>query len=115
MEDQNSLAEAQRHRDHLREQVARVVKLQNRDDVDFDEAAAEELTTELREWVLSVDRIVTYRVTLGTGGPAYGVDFNESGVTVWHQEWFQSKTHVEFGGYGDQLRDIWGIWDDDDQ
>src|SRR3546814_14047878 len=46
----------------------------------------ENLERQLQEEALSVDTEKTIRVTLGTGGPARGVDFTIHGATAWYQK-----------------------------
>lgn len=54
------------------------------------------LREELEEYPLSVERIVTYRVTLGTGGPACGVDWHPNGnAQAWWQEWFTERVYAD--------------------
>lgn len=56
------------------------------------------------QWPLAIEALTTIRVTLGTGGPARGIDFKVTegrygyemeSATFWHQDWFQPKGHVE--------------------
>ena len=65
-----------------------------------DESAREQLLEELWTMPLAAERLITYRVTLGTGGPACGVDFRVDDevlqyATVWWQDWFTERVHVE--------------------
>jgi hypothetical protein len=71
---------------------------------------ADRLRDAIAEAPLCVDVIKTIRVTIGTGGPAYGVDFTERGATVWHQDWFIERQHVDLSEDAAQmLADAWGI------
>ena len=64
----------------------------------------------IAEAPLSVDTIKTIRVTIGTGGPAYGVDFTIHGATAWHQDWFIERQHVTLDDDTTRmLADAWGI------
>lgn len=65
-----------------------------------DDDERDELLEGMWTWPLCVDRLVTLRVTLGTGGPACGVDFvlddNQlARASVWWQDWFTEREHVE--------------------
>jgi hypothetical protein len=69
----------------LRQTVERLSSLRGLGD--RAERAADELEKELLEQPFCIDRIVTYRVTLGTGGPATGVDFDQDGCgQAWYQD-----------------------------
>lgn len=71
----------------------------------------EEALDSLREQPLEIARVITYRVTLGTGGPSYGVDFHTDGTAAaWHQDWFTEKVYADLAPSTiDTLRDAWGI------
>jgi hypothetical protein len=89
------------------ERIRRLRQLANRGQAP--DEIAEPLEEQLREEPLAVDKIVTYRVTLGTGGPANGVDFRQDGTAaVWWQDWFTPKTFYELDS--DVANELAGIW-----
>ena len=77
----------------------------------------ETLEQSMYESVLEVSKEVTYTVLLGTGGPAYGIDFTESGTTVWHQDWGTPRVHVSLDSdLADRIAEHLGIdFEDDDR
>lgn len=84
-------ADAKRVAVELRKSAARLRTLQGKVDDRW-----EDIERELQEDVLSVERVITYRVTLGTGGPAYGVDIDRDGnARAWWQEWFTERVYVD--------------------
>lgn len=71
---------------------------------------AEKVRETVQEMPLAIETITTIRVTLGTGGPAHGVDFTERGATAWQQDWFIERQHVNLSDdTARTLADIWGI------
>jgi hypothetical protein len=97
---------AQKHADELTHLAATLAKL----DEYGKHGMAESLRDALAEAPLSVDTIKTIRVTIGTGGPAYGVDFTVHGATAWHQDWFIERQHVTLDDDTTRmLADAWGI------
>jgi hypothetical protein len=84
------------------------------------EAAREAMYDELAEQPLSVELELIVNVTLGTGGPACGVEFtvekhDRYGLEVtsaraWWQDWFTGKTyHPIDSETADILADMWGV------
>jgi len=102
----------------LESQVERVRRLRNLGD--RAERAAEAAWDELAEEPLSVDLEMTVNVTLGTGGPARGVEFSVEqherfGLVVtsaraWWQDWFTGKTYDSLDeDTAEYLADVWGV------
>lgn len=108
-------AHARRHAEDLDRTARRLEQLNTAAEWD----KAEDVLDELREQPLEVARIITYRVTLGTGGPAYGVDFHADGTAAaWHQDWFTERVYADLApSTVDTLRDAWNIdlMDDEDR
>jgi hypothetical protein len=106
-------ANAARVVDDLAETVDRLRRLR---DLGRADDAAETLADELRDEPLSVDKLVTYRVTLSTGGPASGVDFRSDGTAAaWYQDWFTPKVYAELADdVASELAETWYIGYDDD-
>jgi hypothetical protein len=63
---------------------------------------------EIRGEPLAADKLVTDSVTLGTGGPACGVDFTEHGAAAWYQNWFTESVYVALADdVANYLADVW--------
>jgi hypothetical protein len=76
--------------------------------------AADQLEEELQERPLCADTEITVRVTLGTGGPASGVDFTENGARVWFQDWGTPRVYADLDRHTqDYLKETWYIGYDD--
>lgn len=81
--------------------------------------AYDEMHDEIAERPLCADLRITIDVTLGTGGPASGVEFDCERETygldwtsarVWHQDWFTSRGYAELDtDTAQRLWDIWGL------
>lgn len=95
-------------RDDLEKTVERIRRLRNLGRAD---EAAEEMEQELQEQPLCVERKVSYEVTLGTGGPACGVTWNDrGGCQAWWQDWFTGKTYVDIDDEtAEVLAQHWGV------
>ena len=89
-------------------------------ELDAESADPDEVQEQVWDWPLCVEALTTIRVTLGTGGPARGIDFtverdNWGGyeyqsATFWHQDWFQPKGHVQMDDdTGSRLFYMWGL------
>lgn len=107
--------EARRHATDLDAAVQAIDTMRDASHWDEEEDALDSL----REQPLEIARVITYRVTLGTGGPAYGVDFHTDGTAAaWHQDWFTERVYADLApSTVDTLRDAWGIdlMDDEDR
>lgn len=84
------------------------------------ESARDAYWDELAEEPLSVELEMTVNVTLGTGGPANGVEFTVTkheryglevtGARAWWQDWFTGKTYESLDDdTAEFLADIWGV------
>ena len=95
-------------RDELDNEIQRYARLR---DLGRADDAADALFVELTERPLCVERIVTYRVTLGTGGPACGVDFDDNmRGRVWWQDWGTPRVYADGSlENGGELASAWGV------
>lgn len=115
----SALAEAQRLVADLAETVDHISRL--RDLGERGESAGDELADDLMSRPLCADVITRINVTLYTGGPAGGVEFEvdcmERGggweyvsARAWHQEWFELKEYVPLDdAIGEELFERWGV------
>ncbi len=116
-EQANLRVKAMRLRDDL-ERKARILQWMWNHGGDWDQSAAELEQQHLD--ALSVERIITYRVTIGTGGPACGVDYlgDESSGRVWWQEWFTEREYADLNtATSEALASSWRVnllMDEDD-
>jgi hypothetical protein len=103
--------EAYRHAADLElecDQIARLVALDDRG-----ESAGWAMIEDLEQRPLDVEKICMIRVTLGTGGPAYGVDFDvDHGLMIrgraWHQDWFEAKGYADLNY--ETAEYLWNAW-----
>lgn len=75
-----------------------LTKVRDRNSLRLDrwDTIEESLDEEVLNGPLSIEKIVTYRITYGTGGPACGVDIDQLGNgKAWGQDWFTPKAYVD--------------------
>lgn len=115
----SALAEAQRLVADLAETIDHIGRL--RELGERGESAGDELADGLTERPLCADIEVRINVTLYTGGPAGGVEFEVGrpargegweyvSARAWHQEWFELKEYVPLDdAIGEELFERWGV------
>jgi hypothetical protein len=105
---------ARRERDAIITTLTRAARL---DATGRADDAAQALRDELSERVLSIDLRVKLDVTLYTGGPAGGVEFDvrQDGDTwelitarVWHQDWGTARGYAEMTD--DEAQALFDAW-----